>query len=30
MSKAQLDEILKPEILTRPSRAMLPPPKSEI
>jgi aspartate ammonia-lyase len=30
MSKAQLDEILKPEILTRPSRAMLTPPKSEI
>jgi aspartate ammonia-lyase len=30
MAKAQLDEILKPEILTRPSRAMLPPPKSEI
>ena len=30
MSKAQLEEILKPEILTRPSRAMLTPPKSEI
>src|SRR5712671_1503773 len=30
MSKTQLEEILKPEILTRPSRAMLPPPKSEI
>jgi aspartate ammonia-lyase len=30
MSKTQLEEILKPEILTRPSRAMLTPPKSEI
>jgi aspartate ammonia-lyase len=30
MSKTQLDEILKPEVLTRPSRAMLAPPKSEI
>src|SRR6267378_8464530 len=30
MTKTQLEEILKPEILTRPSRAMLPPPKSEI
>jgi aspartate ammonia-lyase len=30
MSETQLEEILKPEILTRPSRAMLIPPKSEI
>jgi aspartate ammonia-lyase len=30
MSKAQLDEILRPEILTRPSRATLAPPKREI
>jgi aspartate ammonia-lyase len=30
MSRTQLDEILRPEILTRPSRATLaPPPKSE-
>jgi aspartate ammonia-lyase len=29
MSKQQLDEVLKPEILTRPSRATIVPPKSE-
>jgi aspartate ammonia-lyase len=29
MSRSQLDDILKPEVLTRPSRATLIPPKSE-
>jgi aspartate ammonia-lyase len=30
MTRAQLDEVLRPEILTKPSRAMLAPKKSEI
>jgi aspartate ammonia-lyase len=30
MSRKQLDEVLKPEVLTKPSRAMLTPPKSEL
>jgi aspartate ammonia-lyase len=29
MSRSQLDEVLKPDVLTRPSRATLTPPKSE-
>jgi hypothetical protein len=30
MSQKQLEELLKPENLTKPSRAMVAPPKSEI